>query len=136
MTLILNIFDPNTFPTESGAPPDSTAPKATVNSSSVVDKAIRVKPTEVFPSLLIVDTLIALVIVRLLAQFKTRKETPITNMLATRPVIKSSTMSFPPLESRYEHRLSCQFVSLIAYKYFRCAIQFLICRVKPSFTWK
>jgi hypothetical protein len=61
------MFEPKTFPTESAAPPDKAAIKATVNSGNEVEKAIRLNPTAVFPSWVILDTFRAFFIARLLA---------------------------------------------------------------------
>ena len=67
MTLMLNMLEPNTFPTESAAPPEKAAIIATVNSGKVVDIEINVNPTEVLPSREIAETLKAYVITVLLA---------------------------------------------------------------------
>ena len=67
MTQMLTMFEPRTFPTERAAPPENAAMKATVNSGRDVEKAMRLKPTAVFPSRVIVETLTALLIAMLLA---------------------------------------------------------------------
>ncbi len=67
VTEILTMFEPKTFPTESAAPPEKTAIKATVNSGSDVEKAIRLKPIDVLLIRLIVDTFTALLMETLLA---------------------------------------------------------------------
>lgn len=74
ITLMLKILEPKTFPTERDEPPDIKAIIATVNSGKVVVIAIRVNPTEDFPKRVIVETLSAFVITRLLAQFKATNE--------------------------------------------------------------
>lgn len=77
---MLNMFDPKTLPTESGDPPDEMAIKATTNSGRVVLIAIRVKPTDVFPKRVIVETFTALPMTRLLAQFRATNEIAIIIM--------------------------------------------------------
>ena len=67
MTQMLTTFEPKTFPTERAVPPENAAVKATVNSGNEVEKAIRLKPTPVLPSRVIVETLTAFLIARLLA---------------------------------------------------------------------
>ena len=46
---MLTVFEPKTFPTEMAALPETAAIIATVSSGSEVEKAIRLKPTAVFP---------------------------------------------------------------------------------------
>ena len=84
------MFEPKTFPTESGAPPDNAAVNATVNSGSEVEKAMILKPTAVFPSRVIAATFTAFFIARLLAQFRTRKETAIIKTFAVSSVNEES----------------------------------------------
>lgn len=74
ITLMLKIFEPKTFPTEREEPPEIKAIIATVNSGKVVVIAISVNPTEDLPKRVIVETLSALVMTRLLAQFKATNE--------------------------------------------------------------
>jgi hypothetical protein len=62
---MLTTFEPKTFPTESAAPPEKAAMNATVSSGSDVEKAMRLNPTAVFPSWLMVATFNALLIARL-----------------------------------------------------------------------
>jgi hypothetical protein len=69
---MLTMFEPKTFPTESAALPETAAIIATVSSGSEVENAIRLKPTAVFPSLVMLETLTALVMTKLLAQFNRR----------------------------------------------------------------
>jgi hypothetical protein len=96
ITVMLKIFEPKTFPTESAAPPDKAAIKATVNSGNEVEKAIKLNPTAVFPIRVIVANLTALLMARLDAQFSTRKETAMTKMLKMTPVSSISAMlTFP-----------------------------------------
>jgi hypothetical protein len=79
--------------------PDVAAMTATVNSGKEVEKAIMLKPTEVFPSRVMLATFTALPIVRLLAQFRTTKETAITSMSTANPVSSISAKPFPSLDS-------------------------------------
>ncbi|MDH7564092.1 MAG: hypothetical protein QHH24_04325 [Candidatus Bathyarchaeota archaeon] len=76
-TLMFTMFEPRTLPTEIGAPPDKAATSATVNSGKDVEKASKLKPTAVFPSRVLIDSLTALFIVKLLARFNTTIEIPI-----------------------------------------------------------
>ena len=87
------MFEPKTFPTERAAPPVKAAIKATVNSGNDVEKAIKLNPTAVFPSRVIVANLTALLIARSDAQFITRKETAITKMSKMKPI--SAMIFFP-----------------------------------------
>jgi hypothetical protein len=95
ITEIFTMFEPKTFPTESAAPPEKAATKATVNSGNEVEKAIILNPTAVFPSWVTLDTFRAFFIARLLAQFNTTKETAIIMMLITKSVSSNSTMLSP-----------------------------------------
>ena len=47
---MLTMFEPKTLPTEIAQLPETAAIIATVSSGSEVEKAIRLKPTAVFPS--------------------------------------------------------------------------------------
>jgi hypothetical protein len=109
ITHIFTMFEPKTFPTEIDKPvPDNAAMTATVNSGKEVEKAIRLKPTEVFPSRVMLATFTALPIVRLLAQFRTRKETAMTSMSTANPVSSISAKPFPSqtlLTSFHKHFL-------------------------------
>ena len=73
-TEMLKMFEPKTFPTDSAAPPDKAAMKATVSSGNDVEKAIKLNPTAVFPIRLIVANFTALLMAKLDAQFSTRKD--------------------------------------------------------------
>jgi hypothetical protein len=77
MRLMFAMFEPKTLPIESAAPPEKAAITATVNSGSDVENAISVKPTAVLPIRVMVETLTALLMARLLAQSKTAKDTAI-----------------------------------------------------------
>ena len=83
---MLTMFEPKTLPTEIAALPETAAIIATVSSGSEVEKAIRLKPTAVFPSLVMLETLTALLITKLLAQFRTRKETAMIAMSISTPI--------------------------------------------------
>jgi len=89
---MLKMFEPSTFPTERAAPSVDAAITATVNSGKVVDIAINVKPMDVFPSCDIAETLRALVIAKLLAQFKARKEKPITTKFSSKSAKSDCTI--------------------------------------------
>jgi hypothetical protein len=93
------MFEPKTLPTEIAAPPETAAIIATVSSGSEVEKAIRLKPTAVFPSLVMLETLTALFMTKLLAQFRTRNETAMTTMSTMRPVDISALLYFPQFYS-------------------------------------
>ncbi len=108
ITHMFTMFEPKTFPTESAAPPDTAAIIATVSSGNEVEKAIRLKPTAVFPSRVMLETFTAFPMARLLAQFKTRKEMAITITFATISVMNISTIFIPLLLARREHKLSQQ----------------------------
>lgn len=56
ITLMLKMLEPNTFPIDNAAPPDVAAMSATVISGRVVEREIKVKPTDVLPSLVIAAT--------------------------------------------------------------------------------
>jgi hypothetical protein len=88
----LMMFEPRTFPTESAAPPDRAAIRATVSSGSEVEKAIMLNPTAVFPSWVTLDTFNAFFIARLLAQFSTAKETAMIMMLMMKSVTSNSAI--------------------------------------------
>jgi hypothetical protein len=90
---MLKMFEPNAFPNERPAPPEKAAVRATVSSGNVVDKEINVKPTEVFPSFVMDETRSALLIVVLLAQFKTTRETAMTTMLKINSLVAISAMN-------------------------------------------
>lgn len=64
---MLMSFEPKTFPTERAVPPENAAINATVNSDNEAKKAIRLKSTPVLPSRVIVETLTAFLIARLLS---------------------------------------------------------------------
>jgi hypothetical protein len=90
---MLKMFEPNAFPNDSPAPPDKAAVRATVSSGKVVDKEINVNPTEVFPSFVTEETRSALLIVVLLAQFKTTRDTAMTTMLTINSLVAISAMN-------------------------------------------
>jgi len=94
-TDMLMMFEPRTFPTESAAPPDMAAIRATVSSGSEVEKAIRLNPTAVFPSWVTLDTFNAFFIARLLAQFNMVKETAMMMMFMMKSVNISSAVVSP-----------------------------------------
>src|SRR4030067_1405748 len=96
ITLILTMFDPRTFPTESAAPPEKAAINATVNSGNDVENAIMLNPTDVFPSWVTVAILTALLMARLEAQFNTTNETAMTKTSITKPVSNISAMLHSP----------------------------------------
>jgi len=90
----LKIFEPRTLPTDSADPPENTAIVATTISGNVVDIAIKVKPTDVLPNLEIVDTFTALVITRLLDQFKAINAMAMISISTTKSVSNiSATLS-------------------------------------------
>jgi chorismate synthase len=69
------MFEPMTFPTETAvfSPFPRSERTATLNSGTEVENATRMKPNVVFPSLVMVETLIALVIVKRLDRTSTIK---------------------------------------------------------------
>jgi len=68
------MFEPITFPIEIALSPVNAAMTATQNSGKDVEKAIRIKPMVIFPSPVISDVLIALVIVMWLALLNISKK--------------------------------------------------------------
>lgn len=96
MTEILTMFEPKMFPTESAAPPENAAIKATVSSGNDVEKAIMLNPTAVFPSRVTVATLTALLIAILLAQFRATKDTPIMIAFKAKSEINRPTIFLSP----------------------------------------
>jgi hypothetical protein len=72
---------------------------ATVNSGNDVEKAIMLKPTAVLPSPVILETLTALLIERLLAEFRTTKDTPMINRFIINSVGTISAISLPSSQS-------------------------------------
>ncbi len=75
------MFDPRTLPTERAAPPENAAINATVSSGRDVEKAIKLKPTAVFPKRVMFETFTALLIAMVLAKFNMTKETAIMSIL-------------------------------------------------------
>ncbi len=123
MTQMFTMLEPKTLPTEIGAPSAllvTDAITATVNSGSDVEKAIRLKPTAVLPSRVIIETLTALPIVRLLAQLRATKDTAMIMMSS----------------ANWVNTMSAVVVLFPMLKFFLCGQVFLLNRNNKSYHTK
>lgn len=96
MAEMLKMFEPKAFPIDNAAPPDNAALNATVNSGSVVDSAINVKPIEVFPSLLIAAIFVAYLITMSLAKFRNIRATAMIIRFIMKSMLNKSAISCSP----------------------------------------
>ncbi len=102
MPEMLKTFEPIAFPIDNAAPPVNAALKATVNSGSVVDTEIKVKPIDVLPSLLIAAILVAYLITTSLAMFRKNSATAIIRRFIMKSALKKSAITlFSSKQSTY-----------------------------------